>query len=172
MPEIVCKRCGQTFSRPSSLRRHRAERRCPSPAKPALARSQAIRGEVLDVTPRFSWRESVPVPARAIQGGTRALAVRKPDREGLAFLQGQRRREALRRWSMEPRIEAVSEASLREQYWILRAMASKLDRGAGSPALRQQFEAALAEYIRNGETFATANPPRLPETRVLGLLGG
>lgn len=56
---VVCRRCGKTFSRPSSLRRHRAERRCPgqsTKSRPGHVQSRPgrVRAEILDVTPSRS----------------------------------------------------------------------------------------------------------------------
>ena len=47
-PPLVCERCGQTFTRPPSLERHLAERRCPSWAIiPARSKPRSLRAEIV-----------------------------------------------------------------------------------------------------------------------------
>ncbi len=60
-PPIVCEQCGQTFTRPPSLRRHLAQGRCPGrgssrpaaliPARPKAEPVRAAESKVLDVIP-------------------------------------------------------------------------------------------------------------------------
>jgi len=181
--EIVCGRCGASFSRLSSLKRHRAERRCPGraalvPASPRLRRLEAIRAEVLDVTPTRS--EIVPAkltparPGRALVQGP----IFRPDSldgEGPPSWWEPQADPEWRRtvWAGFPadyrngllavRVGAAftirppdgeAEVILWSQYHALKALATRLDAGIGTERERASFGAGLREYNANYDRIA------------------
>ena len=72
---LVCERCGQTFTRPPSLKRHLAERRCPGRAAlSAQPKPRSLRAEILDVTPsRSEIVPAMPLPERPARSEGRSL---------------------------------------------------------------------------------------------------
>jgi DNA-directed RNA polymerase subunit RPC12/RpoP len=173
--EIVCGRCGASFSRISSLKRHRAERRCPGrralvPAKPSPPRPGAIRAaqpKVLDVAPIRSeivpatrpqtsmplgWVPGQPVP---YAGMVRIGASRIPAHVLNSFWDTSRAPQpALGVNGRQRLVRRPGEAdmvTLWEQFYFLRALAVRLDAGRGTEGDRVMFEAGLREYDTNFE---------------------
>ena len=73
---LVCERCGETFTRPPSLKRHLAERRCPGRAiVPARPKPRSLPAEVLDVSPtsRSETVAAKALPERPVRSKGRSL---------------------------------------------------------------------------------------------------
>jgi hypothetical protein len=172
---LVCERCGQTFTRPPSLKRHSVDGRCPGraivPAKPRLPRPEPIRAKVLDVTPARSQIVSVPsllFPPKRSPRITLAPDLRDAERPP-SFWEPQADEEwRIRQWNRFPadyrsRLlaeragtaftirapQAKDEVILRSQYHALKALATRLDAGIGTERERAAFEAGLREYDAN-----------------------
>lgn len=156
-PPVVCEGCGASFSRPSSLRRHQARRRCPGRVRvpvnqkgsggaqfrettlatrvPAVRRVLQVR--TIDTEPRIvankEWSE-LPVPVKS-----------KPPKQGY-----QMPGSAFGALSdVSPLM--MDEVLLRSQYHALKAWATRLDAVIGNDRDKTGFEAALSEYNQNFE---------------------
>ncbi len=172
---MVCKRCGASFSRPSSLRRHRAERRCPGRAALVPARSnpapiRAAKREALDVSP--GPLEIVPATRPVARPGS-IVRVSGDVSTAPAWLPSSRARkwpgmsETQRRCLAEEHgsrpvpgtrlirtPDEADAATLWEQYHFLKALAVRLDTGRGAERDRSMFEAGLREYDANYDRIA------------------
>ncbi len=170
-PSVTCKRCGASFSRLSSLKRHRAERRCPGrggqsraivPARPKPIR--AAKSEIIDVVPTRS--EIVPARPRPARPGPVLVA----SRDGPpAWWEPQAEREWRQKvWAEFPADyrdsllarragsaftirppDAAGRTILWSQYYALKALATRLDAGIATERERVSFEAGLREYDAN-----------------------
>lgn len=174
-PPVVCRFCGQSFTRPESLVRHLDGRRCSGrssaiiPAKRArparLDAPWAIQGEIVDVTPSGSEivparRESAlswPVLARSGEDepswfrsefpqDAKAMRWRERDEGSREFY---RKAHAAMQGVTVRRPDGVDSVTLREQFHFLKALAVRLDAGRGTKRDREMFEAGLVEYNRN-----------------------
>ena len=171
---LVCKRCGQTFTRPPSLKRHLVDGRCPGrailSAKPCLPRPEPIRADVLDVTPARSQSISaLSLPSTIMQSRiTFAPDLHDAERPP-SFWEPQADEEwRIRQWNRFPadyRRRLLAERAgtaftihapratdaviLLSQYHALKALATRLDAGVATKRERVAFEAGLREYNAN-----------------------
>lgn len=174
-PPVVCRFCGQSFTRPESLVRHLDGRRCSGrssaiiPAKRArparVDAPRAIQGEVLDVTPSRleivpARRESAPPrPVLARSGDepswfqskfpqdAKAMRWRERDEGSREFY---RKAHAAMQGITVRRPDGVEDsATLWEQFHFLKALAVRLDAGRGTERDRSIFEVGLREFNAN-----------------------
>ena len=146
-PPVVCERCGASFSRPSSLRRHLAQRRCPGRA------IVAVKQKPTRATP------PVLVPVKPIHAETRAVSAHvslsKPIRQEARIVLAKPRHIA--GFTDSPlscrgvQTDVPDRVLLWSQYHALKALATRLDAGIGTERETAGFYAALAEYNRNFE---------------------
>ena len=164
---LICKRCGESFSRPSSLRRHRKERRCPGRGSSAIVHAKPkavpIRRQVIEVQPIRSKTQIVPA-------GPKPKPVEMPSGDGPPPWWEPQAEENWRRniWAGFPAEyrhqllaeragaaftirppDATDKVILWSQYHALKALATRLDAGIGTERERVAFDAGLREYDAN-----------------------
>jgi len=169
---LVCERCGRTFTRPPSLKRHLAEGRCPGreivPARPRPRSTHAeiVPANFLPGRPTQSegcalvriGANKGAVPA-LMPNGDRPPAWWEPQADSewrldvwTRFPPEYRNRLLAVRvgaaFTIRPP-EASNKAILYSQYHALKALATRLDAGIGTERERIAFEAGLKEYDVN-----------------------
>jgi hypothetical protein len=175
-PPVICRFCGRSFTRPTSLVRHLDEDRCARKKSSTIvpARRGTLRAEVLDVTSSRSQtvRSGRSAPASPIQGETRIVPAKplnssqSSDSSGALTGLEAFQTETIAESKGAIRLpQANDEVTLWSQYHALKALAVRLDAGCATDREREAFESGLCEYNANFLRIRASRARALPSLR-------